>query len=37
MLGGAAPAERIGELSRMDLNQKQIEYLLPLPEEIDRP
>jgi hypothetical protein len=29
MLGGAAPAERIGELSRMDLNQKQIEYLLP--------
>jgi len=29
MLGGATPAERIGELSRMDLDQKQIEYLLP--------
>jgi hypothetical protein len=29
MLGGAAPAERIGELSRMDLDQQQIEYLLP--------
>jgi hypothetical protein len=29
MLGGAAPAERIGELSRMDLDQKQVECLLP--------
>jgi hypothetical protein len=29
MFGGAAPAERIGQLSRMDLDQKQVEYLLP--------
>ena len=29
MLGGTAPAENIGQLSRMDLGQKQVEELLP--------
>lgn len=30
MLGAAAPAARIGDLSRMDLNQAQVKELLPL-------
>ena len=29
MLGGTAPAEKIGQLSRMDLGQKQVIELLP--------
>jgi hypothetical protein len=29
MLGGTAPAEKIGQLSRMDLGQKQVVELLP--------
>jgi hypothetical protein len=36
MLGGATPATKIGHLSRMDLNQAQVQYLLPFLEHFAR-